>query len=151
MGKKRIGLISDTHGLVRPEAVEHLKDCDLIIHAGDLGSAQVLDNLKEIAPTVAIRGNVDVELWARNLKNTERITIDNWSILVLHDIGRLISPGPETDIVVYGHSHKPDLQERNGVWYINPGSAGPKRFNLPISIAILTLGDEIHVEHITLE
>lgn len=150
MKKKKIGLISDTHGLLRTEAIEKLKGSDLIIHAGDLGSMEVLKDLKKIAPTIAVRGNVDVELWARVLKQRESITLGKWSILVLHDIGRLITPGPDTDIVIYGHSHKPNVEQRNGVWYINPGSAGPRRFNLPICLGIMTLDDDVSVKHIEL-
>ena len=141
-GVKRIGLISDTHGLLRKEAVEALRGSELIIHAGDVGKPEILDALREIAPVVAIRGNVDTEPWAQALPETAVAEAGAAMIYVLHDVNAL-DLNPEASgfhIVVSGHSHKPGKAERDGVLYINPGSAGPRRFQLPITVAHLRLG-----------
>jgi putative phosphoesterase len=137
-----IGLISDTHGLLRKEALRALEGSELIIHAGDVGSPEILDTLKTIAPVVAVRGNVDTESWACALPETEVVETEVATIFVLHDVHALdLHPAAAGfHIVVSGHSHKPDRTERNGVLYINPGSAGPRRFQLPITLARLDLG-----------
>ena len=136
-----IGVISDTHGLLRPEAKAALGECDAIIHAGDIGKPDVLDELAEIAPVTAIRGNVDK--WAVDLPDTEVVEIDGRYLYVLHDLKRLdLDPkAAGFDAVIFGHSHAPSVQTRDGVLYLNPGSAGPRRFKLPIALARLTVGD----------
>jgi uncharacterized protein len=136
---KRIGLISDTHGLLREEAVEALMGSELIIHAGDVGKPEILEELRKIAPVVAVRGNVDSEPWARALPETAVAEASGATIYVLHDVKALdLKPAAAGfSIVVSGHSHKPGKTERDGVLYINPGSAGPRRFKLPITVARL--------------
>src|SRR5690606_1840984 len=128
-----IGVISDMHGLLRPEAKAALGECDAIIHAGDIGKPDVLDELAEIAPVTAIRGNVDK--WAVDLPDTEVVEIDGRYLYVLHDLKRLdLDPkAAGFDAVIFGHSHAPSVQTRDGVLYLNPGSAGPRRFKLPIA------------------
>ena len=137
-----IGLISDTHGLLRDEALRALKGSDLIIHAGDVGNREIIDKLKSIAPVFAVRGNVDTEPWASALPETEVVEAEAATIFVLHDVHALdLNPATAGfHIVVSGHSHKPDRAEREGVLYVNPGSAGPRRFQLPVTIARLDLG-----------
>ena len=136
--KKLIGVISDTHGLVRPQAIEALAGVDMILHAGDIGNSAVLDTLREIAPVVAVRGNNDRGEWAQSLPDWEVVEIGAVSIYMLHDVKEIdISPAGAFQVVVSGHSHKPAVEERRGVLYVNPGSAGPRRFSLPISLAHL--------------
>ena len=137
-----IGLISDTHGLLRPEALNALQGSELILHAGDVGKPEILEALRTIAPVVAIRGNVDTGAWASALPATEAIETERALIYMLHDVNALdLDPvAAGFQIVVSGHSHKPARSLRPGVLYINPGSAGPKRFNLPTTIARLDLG-----------
>jgi putative phosphoesterase len=139
----KIGLISDTHGLMRPEALCALEGSDLILHAGDVGSPEIISVLRAIAPVVAIRGNVDVEPWAAELHETEVVETDAATFYILHDVHALdLKPAAaKFDIVVSGHSHNPIRTEREGVLYINPGSAGPRRFNLPVTVARLDLGE----------
>ncbi|MFI8689393.1 metallophosphoesterase family protein [Stutzerimonas kunmingensis] len=139
----RIGLISDTHGLLRPEALAALQGCAQIIHAGDIGKPQVLDGLRAIAPLEAIRGNIDTVDWARELPERLDLRIGGLTLHVLHDLKQLdIDPiAAGIDVVIAGHSHKPKVERRDGVLYINPGSAGPRRFSLPISLALLELND----------
>jgi uncharacterized protein len=135
----RIGLISDTHGLLRNEVLEALRGSQLIIHAGDVGKPEILEALRKLAPVVAVRGNVDTEPWARSLPETAVAEAAGATIYVLHDVNALdlnpVSAGFR--IVISGHSHKPGKIERNGVLYINPGSAGPRRFQLPVTLAHL--------------
>ncbi len=153
-GKKTLGVISDTHGLLRPEAVAALRGCDLLIHAGDVGKPEVLCELRELAPLVAVRGNVDVGAWAESLPKTEVVEIDEQLLYVLHDLGRLdLDPvAASIRVVISGHSHQPAVEERDGVLYLNPGSAGPRRFDLPISLARLELDDgEVRAELVPLE
>ena len=136
-----LGVISDTHGLLRPEAVEALRGSDRILHAGDIGSSEVLEALAKIAPVTAVRGNVDTAPWARSLPETEVVEAGGASISILHDRGQL-DLKPEAAgfrVVVYGHSHQPKMDEKNGVLYFNPGSAGPRRFRLPVSVGRLTI------------
>lgn len=139
--RHRIGLISDTHGLLRPEATAFLAGSDHIVHAGDVGDAGILDALAAVAPITAIRGNVDTDAWARRLPDTTRVTIGGITIHVLHDLGALdVDPRAHgIHVVVYGHSHQPSVTERDGVLYVNPGSAGPRRFRLPISAGELVI------------
>jgi hypothetical protein len=139
---QKIGLISDTHGLLRAEALEGLRGSELIIHAGDVGDPTILDALREIAPVVAVRGNVDTAEWAGELPETAVAEAGAVSIYVLHDVHALDlnARAAGFHIVVSGHSHKPGRSERDGVVYINPGSAGPRRFSLPITAARLDLG-----------
>jgi len=149
----RIGLISDTHGLLRPEALATLQGCEQIIHAGDIGKPEVLDGLRAIAPLEAIRGNIDTADWALELPERLDLRIGGLSLHVLHDLKQLdIDPlAAGIDVVIAGHSHKPKVERRNGVLYINPGSAGPRRFSLPISLALLELNDgDAQVELISL-
>jgi len=137
-----IGLISDTHGLLRPEAARALAGCDLIIHAGDVGKAEILEQLRAIAPVVAVRGNVDAGEWAERLPLTAEVEAHGARIYVIHDVHELaIDPAAAGfAMVVSGHSHKASREERAGVLYLNPGSAGPRRFRLPITLAVLDLG-----------
>ncbi|WP_313482416.1 metallophosphoesterase family protein [Stutzerimonas kunmingensis] len=149
----RIGLISDTHGLLRPEALAALQGCAQIIHAGDIGKPQVLDGLRAIAPLEAIRGNIDTAEWARELPERLDLRVGGLSLHVLHDLKQMdIDPlDAGIDVVIAGHSHKPKVERRDGVLYINPGSAGPRRFSLPISLALLELNDgDAQVELISL-
>lgn len=138
----RIGLISDTHGLLRPEALDALQRSQLIIHAGDVGNPEILDALKTVSPVIAVRGNIDKGAWASALPQTSVIEAGSVLIYVIHDIHELdLDPAAAGfNIVVSGHSHKPDRKDVSGVLYINPGSAGPRRFRLPITVARLDLG-----------
>jgi putative phosphoesterase len=137
--RKSIGIISDTHGVVRPQAIEALEGVEMILHAGDVGSQQVLDTLNEIAPVVAVRGNNDKGEWAESLPDWEVVEVGDVSIYMPHDVKEIdISPsGAGFQVVVSGHSHKPLIEEQRGVLYVNPGSAGPRRFSLPVSVAHL--------------
>ena len=137
-----LGLISDTHGLLRESAIDALRGSDLILHAGDVGGPEILEALRTIAPVVAVRGNVDTGEWAKALPLTEVIQAGSVVVYMLHILNNLdINPGVAgMHIVVSGHSHKPGQSENGGVTYINPGSAGPKRFRLPVTVARLDLG-----------
>ena len=141
MNSLLLGIISDTHGLLRPEATAALHGADLIVHAGDVGNPQILGQLKSIAPVFAVRGNVDTEPWASTLPLTEVVEIHNTTIYVLHNLEQLdFDPAASGfQIVVSGHTHQPKSHLRDGVLYINPGSAGPRRFSLPISLARIDL------------
>lgn len=142
-----IGVISDTHGLLRPEALEALKGSDQIIHAGDVGDPAILDRLAKIAPVTAVRGNVDHGAWAKKLPETNVLEVGGVSIYVLHNLDTL-DLKPEAAgfaAVVYGHTHDPKQETRNGVLYFNPGSAGPRRFTLPVCVGRLEVeGSTIH-------
>ena len=137
----RIGLVSDTHGLLRPDALDFLRGCDRIVHAGDICERAVLDALAAIAPTTAVRGNNDRGAWADSLRESELVEIGGVVLYVVHDIAGIdIDPAAAgVRVVVSGHSHRPSAEERDGVLYVNPGSAGPRRFTLPISIAELVV------------
>jgi putative phosphoesterase len=142
MGAKkelRVGIVSDTHGLLRAEARAFLAGCDYIIHGGDVGEAAVLDELEALAPLTAVRGNNDNQPWAKNLRETELIRVGGVFVYVIHDLSQLdIDPGAlGVRAVISGHSHKPLIEERAGILYVNPGSCGPKRFKLPISVGEL--------------
>jgi uncharacterized protein len=136
-----LGLISDTHGLLRPEALTALHGVDQILHAGDVGDPEILTALQKIAPVTAIRGNVDTQPWARTLPETDLIEVEGAMIYMLHDLSRLDLKPEAAHIaaIIYGHSHQPKIEEKKGVLYINPGSAGPKRFNLPITVGKLEI------------
>jgi putative phosphoesterase len=136
-----VGLISDTHGLLRPEALRALDGSDLIIHAGDVGKPEILDALRALAPVIAVRGNIDQGEWASSLPLTACAAAGSAAIYVLHDIQQLdLDPAASGfQVVVSGHSHKPSRTEKNGVLYVNPGSAGPRRFKLPVTVACLDL------------
>lgn len=142
-----IGVISDTHGVIRSEAIVALQGSNLIIHAGDIGSRHVLEVLKAIAPVVAIRGNNDTEPWAKAIPTTRVLNIAGVRIYLLHDLHDLILDpvAKRFDAVISGHSHRPSIAERNKVLFINPGSAGPRRFNLPVSVA------RLHIRHQALQ
>jgi uncharacterized protein len=137
----RVGLISDTHGLLRPEAVEALRGSDFIVHAGDVGDAAILEHLARIAPVTAVRGNVDSGYWARVLPETAILQVGEAFIYVLHDLAALdLDPvAAGFHAVVHGHSHRPSQEVREGVLIINPGSAGPRRFSLPVSAGELLI------------
>jgi putative phosphoesterase len=138
---KIIGLISDTHGLLRLQALRVLEGSDLIIHAGDVGEPEILESLKTLAPVFAVRGNVDTDPWALSLPETEVIVTGRAMIYVLHDAHALdLDPvAAGFHIIVSGHSHKPSRTEHRGVLFLNPGSAGPRRFQLPVTVARLDL------------
>jgi putative phosphoesterase len=151
---KQVGVISDTHGLMRPEALAALRGSDLIIHAGDIGSPQVLEALTRIAPTFAVRGNNDRDAWGMQFPLTDVVSAGPRDLYLLHDIADLdVDPAAGGfAAVVYGHSHKPRIEWRDGVLFLNPGSAGPRRFNLPIAVARLrVLADRLEPELITLD
>lgn len=140
----RIGVISDTHGLLRPEAETALQGVDLIVHAGDVGKPEILAQLKAIAPVFAVRGNVDTEKWALELPKTSVVEADGACLYLIHNLRELdVSPkGAGIDIVISGHTHKAEQWERDGVLYLNPGSAGPRRFKLPVTTATIDLSAE---------
>lgn len=137
MSEVLVGVISDTHGLVRPEAARALKGSELLIHAGDIGNPQVIEQLHEIAPTFVVRGNNDRGAWAAGLPVTQVVEVSELLFYVLHEISQLdVDPAVAGfAAVVSGHSHQPSIQFRDGVLYLNPGSAGPRRFSLPVAVA----------------
>jgi hypothetical protein len=146
-----LGLISDTHGLLRPQALEALQGSSLIIHAGDVGPPEILDQLRTIAPVIAVQGNVDKGTWASRLPHAATVEWRSRSIYILHDVKELdLDPvSASFHVVISGHSHNPGHTRRDSVLYVNPGSAGPRRFLLPITIARLELRESgIHVEYI---
>jgi uncharacterized protein len=138
----RLGIISDTHGLLRPEAARALSGVDLIVHAGDVGKPNVLTQLKAIAPVFAVRGNVDREPWAAELPATAIVDAGSASLYVLHNLRELdLRPdAAKFDAVISGHTHRAEQWEREGVLYLNPGSAGPRRFHLPVTLALVEVG-----------
>ena len=145
-----VGVISDTHGLLRPEAVAALRGSHLIVHAGDVGGPDVLDQLRTLAPTYAVRGNIDTQAWAAKLPATAVVEVGQLHVWLLHDIAELaIDPlAAEFAAVIFGHSHKPSIETRDGVLYFNPGSAGPRRFKLPVTIARLRVSGPVIVPEI---
>jgi putative phosphoesterase len=150
----RLGVISDTHGLLRPEAIAALRGCDLIIHAGDVGNAEVVERLAALAPTFAIRGNVDTGTWAARLPSTDVVEVGGLMFYVLHNIAELDLDPPSAGFaaVVFGHSHRPSIETHDGVLYLNPGAAGPRRFGLPVTVARVTVrGGEMLPEIVELE
>jgi len=145
----KIGIISDTHGLLRPEAVELLRGSAHIIHAGDIGSPEIISALEKIAPVTAIRGNVDTQPWARRFAETEVVELDGLLIYVAHDANALdLNPrAAGFAAVISGHSHQPKQEMKDGVLYFNPGSAGPRRFKLPISVGRMEITEgNLHAE-----
>lgn len=140
--RARVGVLSDTHGLLRPEAVQTLKGVDWIVHAGDLGSPEVLEALRGIAPTVAVRGNVDRGEWAQGLPSTEILEVGAYVFYVLHDLRELALDPAAAGFaaVISGHSHRPVIRQEKGILYLNPGSVGPRRFDLPVSMAEICVG-----------
>ncbi|WP_257167434.1 metallophosphoesterase family protein [Bradyrhizobium sp. SRS-191] len=137
----RIGIISDTHGLLRPEAEQHLAGADHIIHAGDIGRSEIIDRLRLIAPVTAIRGNIDTADWAKAYPATETVMLGGRCFHVVHDVHDIaVDPvASGIDMVISGHSHRARIETRDGVHYLNPGSAGPRRFRLPITLATLDI------------
>jgi hypothetical protein len=140
-----VGVISDTHGLLRPQACTALEGSDIIVHAGDVGNPQILEQLRSIAETRAVRGNIDTGAWATLLPMTDVVEVGGVHLYVLHDLAALdLDPkAAGFAAVISGHSHRPVAQMRNGVLYLNPGSAGPRRFTLPIAVARLVIGDRL--------
>jgi putative phosphoesterase len=139
-----LGVISDTHGLLRPEALHSLREAKLIIHAGDVGAPEILVQLKNIAPVFAVRGNVDTQPWAGQLPEKAVVEVAGLCLYLLHNL-RELDLKPEASgfqAVISGHTHQPEQQERNGVLYLNPGSAGPKRFHLPVTLALLDVTEK---------
>ena len=136
-----VGIISDTHSLLRPQALDALRGCDLIIHAGDVGKGEILEALRALAPTFAVRGNIDTAGAAAQLPASELVEVGSLLFYVLHEIAELDLDPPTAGFaaVVYGHSHKPSIETRDGVLYLNPGSAGPRRFKLPVTVGRLHL------------
>lgn len=149
----RIGLISDTHGLLRPEAVAALQGCDHILHGGDIGKPEILAALRELAPLTAVRGNNDRDAWAEAIKEVEELCLGEIGIYLVHDQADIPDDLAERgfSVVVTGHSHKPLITERDGLLHVNPGSAGPRRFKLPVSVGLLRIGGRrVEAELVTL-
>jgi putative phosphoesterase len=150
----RIGVISDTHGLLRQEAVERLRGVDMIIHAGDVGNQEVLDELEQVAPVVAVRGNMDHGEWAEVLPFTRLLEVGEVAIYVIHDLEKLdiVPEVAGVSLVISGHTHQPRKVRKGDVLFLNPGSAGPGRFNKPVSLALVEVeGKELHAEMVWLE
>lgn len=148
-----LGIISDTHGLVRPEAIAALQGCELIVHAGDIGKPQVLEELRQVAPVIAIRGNIDRDPWAESLRDVELFEHHKHYFYVLHDINQLdLDPtAAGIDVIIAGHSHQPKNEQKDGILYFNPGSAGPGRFKLPVSVGKIYFDEHrFYAEFITL-
>jgi len=139
-----IGIISDTHGLLRPEALRALSGSDYILHAGDIGPPDILDRLREIAPVIAVRGNVDTDAWAEDLPLTASLSVAGRVLYMIHDRSHLAlhPPGDDAAAVVFGHSHQALIERRDKMLYLNPGSAGPRRFHLPVTVARLHISAE---------
>jgi putative phosphoesterase len=150
----RVGLISDTHGLLRPEALSSLRGSDILIHAGDIGNPKIIQELQHLAPSFAVRGNIDKGDWAADLPVTEVVEVGEVFLYVLHELS-LLDLDPKAagfSAVVSGHSHQPSIEYRSGVLFINPGSAGPRRFTLPVAVArIAVTGSELKPEIVELE
>jgi len=150
----RVGIISDTHGLLRPEAAEFLRGSDFLVHGGDIGNEDILKDLASLAPVTAVRGNNDEGPWAETLAHSEVIQVEGVFIYVIHNIAEMdLDPAAGGfHVVVSGHSHKPSVERRGGVLYVNPGSAGPRRFKLPIAVAELTVsGSSVRARVVELE
>ena len=154
MATLRIGLISDTHGLLRPEALAALQGCDHILHAGDIGKPGILDTLRELAPLTAVRGNNDRDAWADGIRDIEELHLGDVGIYLVHDQADipddLAARGIE--VVITGHSHKPLITRRGELLHVNPGSAGPRRFKLPVSVGLLVIeGGQVRAELVELK
>jgi len=148
-----IGVVSDTHGLLRPEVLKAFKGVSLILHAGDIGSPKVLEELRGLAPVIAVRGNNDGDEWASRIPEVELVQAGEVSIYILHDVKdmKMKPPAKKVQVVISGHSHRPVVGERDGILFLNPGSAGPRRFKLPVSIARLIIkGTSVHAKVIEL-
>jgi putative phosphoesterase len=148
-----VGLISDTHALLRNEALEALTGADFLVHAGDIGSADILERLGAIAPVTAVRGNNDVSAWAMEIPLLDTLVVGAVRIQVVHELAHLRgrTPAQGTRVVVHGHSHRPAIELRDGVLYVNPGSAGPRRFRLPVTVALMRIdGAEVDAEIVRL-
>jgi uncharacterized protein len=146
-----VGVISDTHGLLRPEAVKALDGSDCILHAGDIGLPDIVRDLEKIAPVHAIRGNVDTDHWARSLPVTLSVQIGGVGFFLIHNRGELKKVPAGTKVVIFGHSHQPVIDDREKVLYFNPGSAGPRRFKLPVSVGRIRVdGAKVYPELIPL-
>lgn len=143
-GARILGILSDTHGLLREAVLEKLRPCELIIHAGDIGNQTIIDQLRNVGNVIAVKGNVDWGSWSAGLKEWEYFDFHGKTIFIIHDLSHLeIDPkAAKVDVVIYGHSHRASKEYKNGVLYLNPGSAGPRRFGLPTSIAYLRLVDQ---------
>jgi uncharacterized protein len=149
----RVGVLSDTHGLLRPEARSFLVGCDYIVHGGDIGDRAILKDLEALAPLIAVRGNNDIEPWSKRLRATELIRVGGLFFFVIHDLSQLDRNLHEAKVraVISGHSHQPQVVERDGILYLNPGSCGPRRFKLPISIGeIIVCGANISARTVEL-
>jgi uncharacterized protein len=149
----KVGVLSDTHGLLRPEARSFLTGCDYIVHGGDIGNAHILADLRALAPLIVVRGNNDDEPWARKLRESELFRVGGLFLYAIHDLKQLLLDPAANGVraVISGHSHKPKIEERAGVLYVNPGSCGPRRFNLPISIGeILVQGERLSARTVEL-
>jgi hypothetical protein len=147
-----VGVISDTHGFLRPEAIAALRGSDHILHAGDIGSPEILKELEQIAPVSAIRGNIDVEPWTKAIPVTRTVELGGVSLYLIHNRAELKRVPPGIAAVIFGHSHQPLIEQRQGILFFNPGSAGPRRFQLPISLGRIRIDDNgvLHPELIPL-
>lgn len=134
-----VGVVSDTHGLVRPQVIEAFKGVDMILHAGDIGDQEVLKSLTAVAPVFAVRGNNDRDKWAKDIPETRIVPIGDIRVYMIHDLKELDRSPARCQAVVAGHSHRPLIEKRDGILFLNPGSAGPRRFKLPICVARLTV------------
>ncbi len=141
--RTQIGVISDTHGLLRPEAIDALGSPDLIFHAGDIGTPDILEALSQIAPVIAVRGNHDTGGWADAIAERETVVIDSVSIHLIHIVQEFDLQANPVQVVISGHSHKPSINHRDGILFLNPGSAGRRRFKLPVSVARLEIQDSV--------
>jgi putative phosphoesterase len=151
MKRTLVGVISDTHGLLRSQVFRVFRDVDLILHAGDIGSPEILKNLRSVAPVIAVRGNNDKGAWADRIPERKTTTVGDLRIYLIHDLKEIDIDPSGYDAVVTGHSHRPSVERRDGILFLNPGSAGPRRFKLPISIARLTVrGGDMKVRLIEL-
>jgi putative phosphoesterase len=149
-----VGVISDTHGLLRPQALAAMRGCSPILHAGDIGGIEVVDELRKIAPVFAVRGNNDRGEWAKGIPGTDVVEVDGFSFYLLHDVNELdLDPrAAGFRAVIAGHSHRPRIEEKEGVLYFNPGSAGPRRFKLPVSVGrLIVTNDKLQAEIIELD
>lgn len=148
---QKIGVVSDTHGLFRPELSQLFQGSSMLIHAGDIGNLKTLKMLGSIAPVTAVRGNIDIGSWAEDIPSTRMLRIEGISIYMIHDLKHLNPSLSKYDLIISGHSHQPLFQSLNGITYLNPGSAGPRRFKLPVSAALLFIDSgQFQVELITL-
>lgn len=152
--RQRIGVVSDTHGLLRPQAMAHLRDCDLILHGGDIGDIALLTELQALAPVIAVRGNVDNQGEVARLPATQVVEIGGHWLYMLHNLDELdLDPyAADFSAVIFGHTHQPSAYRRQGVLYFNPGSIGPKRWHLPVSMGFIDIiGAQLEAQHITLD